>query len=422
MSLIEELGGRLSASSTELPMGELLTALDRLRAAAAVLAWVRQQSSNPLGVPQLGGAIDHLEHTVHALRVAQDSVAGYLAVLGLTTEGAPLPEQDPDRPDRRPEPRTDTRPPDTRPTDTRPPEARPPDNRSPDAHPPGARPPGVPPPGIRPPDGAPPGIRPTEPSPLGLRPTEPSPLGLRPTDSRLDGSQPNTTQPGGARWPEPRPGAPRPAGRPEAPQDLATPQPRPRPRPSPGPAARPDDRPEGPGAPPRQTPRLRRWWPERVAYLTDGAQPEPTTGGAPRSTAVELLRAVARRTAAADRDGLRRELADAPAPVGLDLAALAPTVLHRLATDLLGHQPKAEDLPALTRAARGPVLDLLPKLPPSIVDTLLARVCRVPPGRGGAPQEVPHPADTAVTHGVLVGVLMHRLGRDPDSLDPGATT
>jgi hypothetical protein len=402
MSLIEELGGRLSASSTELPMGELLTALDRLRAAAAVLAWVRQQSSNPLGVPQLGGAIDHLEHTVHALRVAQDSVAGYLAVLGLTTEGAPLPEQDRDRPDRRPEPRpTDTRPPDTRPTDPRPPEARPPDNRSPDARPPG----------IRPPDAVPPGIRPAEPQ------TD----GTQPDGTQLDGTQLDGTRPDGARRPEPRPWAPRSAGQPEAPQDLVTPQPRPRPRPSPGPAARPDDRPEGPGAPQRQTPRLRRWWPERVAYLTDGAQPEPTTGGSPRSTAAELLRAVARRTAAADRDGLRRELADAPAPVGLDLAALAPTVLHRLATDLLGHQPKAEDLPALTRAARGPVLDLLPKLPPSIVDTLLARVCRVPPGRDSGPQEVPHPADTAVTHGVLVGVLMHRLGRDPDSLDPGAT-
>src|SRR2546430_5333989 len=105
MSLIEELGGRLSASSAELPMGELLAALDKLRGAAAVLAWVRQQSSNPLGVPQLSGAIEHLEHSVHALRVAQDGVAGYLAGLGLTADGAPPPEREPDqreaeRPDR----------------------------------------------------------------------------------------------------------------------------------------------------------------------------------------------------------------------------------------------------------------------------------------------------------------------------------
>src|SRR5262249_55604995 len=89
-------------------------------------------------------------------------------------------------------------------------------------------------------------------------------------------------------------------------------------------------------------PRLPRWWPERVAYLTDGAQPEPGTkqSAANRSTAAELLRAVARRAAAADRDGLRRDLADAPAPVGLDLAALAPGGLHRPAPRPVGPQPE----------------------------------------------------------------------------------
>src|SRR5436190_520334 len=99
MSLIEELGSSLSASSAELPLGELLSALDKLRAAAAGLAWVRQQSANPLGIPQLSGAIEHLEHTVHALRVAQDGVAGYLTGLGLTMDGAPSPEREPIRPE-----------------------------------------------------------------------------------------------------------------------------------------------------------------------------------------------------------------------------------------------------------------------------------------------------------------------------------
>jgi hypothetical protein len=159
-----------------------------------------------------------------------------------------------------------------------------------------------------------------------------------------------------------------------------------------------------------------------VTFLTDGDEAEPAAAGGNESTSVELLRAVARRTADGDRDGLRRDLAGAPAPVGLDLAALAPTLLHRLATELLGHQPHAEDLPALTRTARDRVLALLPGLPPDVVDTLLARVCRVPPGAAGRGQAVPHPADTAVTGGVLVGVLLHRLGRDPDSVEPGMPT
>jgi hypothetical protein len=280
MSLLQDLGARLHASSAELPLGELVVALDKLRAGSAMLSWVREQSRHPMGVPELARAAEHLENAAHALRVAQDGVAAYLAAIGLGPESARPPETAWRR---------------------------------------------------------------------ALDPPEPVPV---PAD----------------------------------------------------------------GAPP-VAPRLRRWWAERVAYLTDGAPVEESGNGGSTPNNAELLRRVARHTRAADRDGLRRELTAAPAPVGLGLSATVPAVLQRLAADLLGHQPRAEDLPVLTRTARGPVQALLPKLPPGVLDTLLARVCRVPP-EGSQAQA--HPADSAVTGGVLVGVLLHRLGRDPDTLDPTA--
>jgi hypothetical protein len=293
MSLIEELGAQLYASSAELPLGELVAALDKLRAGSALLLWVRQESTRPMGVPELSGAIEHLEHAARALHVAQDNLSGYLAAVGLSVDAA--------------------RPPDTAwraALDER-------------------------------------------------RPVEPSA----------------------------------------------------------------SDEPAAPVA------GLGRWWAERIKFLTDGSTEEPeadgsagppgtdgATGGA--ATGAELLRLVARRTGAADRDGLRRVLTDAPTPVGLDLAAVAPTVLHRLAGDLLGHQPRAEDLPALTRSTRERVQGLLPNLPPEVLDRTLAWICRVPPTE--VPTAAPHPADSAAAAGVLVGVLLHRLGRNPDTLDPRA--
>src|SRR5262245_18904684 len=95
MSLIQDLGARLHAAGAELPLGELVAALDKLRASAALLAWVRQQSANPMGVPELSGALEHVEHAVAALHVAQDSVTGYLAAIGLGTSPAPPPSASP---------------------------------------------------------------------------------------------------------------------------------------------------------------------------------------------------------------------------------------------------------------------------------------------------------------------------------------
>ena len=89
-------------------------------------------------------------------------------------------------------------------------------------------------------------------------------------------------------------------------------------------------------------------------------------------------------------------------------------MLHRLAGDLLGHEPRPEDVPRLRSAAEGRVRSLLPGTSPAVLETLIARICRVPT-QGGQPA---HPADSAVTASVLTGVLLARLGRDAGTLDP----
>jgi hypothetical protein len=91
-------------------------------------------------------------------------------------------------------------------------------------------------------------------------------------------------------------------------------------------------------------------------------------------------------------------------------------VLHRLAGDLLGHEPRPDDLARLRTAAAGRVRSLLPGTSPAVLDTLLARICRAPAAAGAQP----HPADSAVTSSVLTGVLLARLGRDAASLDAAA--
>jgi hypothetical protein len=335
MSLIEELGAVLYATSERMPVGEVAAALERLRAASALLMWIRQESSRPIGVPELAGATEHLEQAGRALHVAQESVAEYLTAIGLGGNA------------------------------TRPPE---------DAW-----------------------------------------------RKALD-EQPDSES------------------KPEQPEAV----------PAPG--------------------RLGRWWAQRVTLLTGGPSDEQggdgsgpgangttaggrtaggrTTGGdtAGRDSAgrarsgggtghggtagggtasgggagepPELLRRVARHTRAGNREALRRELTEAAPPVGLGLAAISPPVLARLAGELLGHQPRAADLAALKNTTHGPVQALLPELPSGVVDTLLARVCRIPPPREAGPPA--HPADSAVTGAVLVGVLLSRLGRDPDSLRPDA--
>ncbi|MFI7540629.1 hypothetical protein [Actinoplanes sp. NPDC049599] len=281
MSLLQELGAQLRATSDELPTGLVSVAMERLRSATELLNWVRQTSIDPIGVPQLGNATEHAEHAAAALRLAQDAIAAYLAQLGLAADASAPPDRD---------------------------------------------------------------------WKAGLAPDEPA-------------------------------------------------------------AAQQDQQP-----PPEQ---LQPWWRERVAKLTGEAPPPARENGAPPerpANTAELLRQVAAGVRSGDRARLGRDLHGVNAATGLGLSAVSSPVLHRLAGDLLGHEPGPDDLQRLRGAAGGRVRSLLPGTPPEVLDTLLARICRAPQ----AERAPAHPADSAVTASVLTGVLLARLGRDPATLDPGA--
>ena len=170
--------------------------------------------------------------------------------------------------------------------------------------------------------------------------------------------------------------------------------------------------------------RLGPWWQRRVTELTGEAPPAEREGRTgEEGDAAALLRRIAAGVRAGDRARLGRELHAVNASTGLGLSAVTPQVLHRLAGDLLGHEPRPEDVPRLRTAARGRVRALLPGTSPAVLETLLDRICRVPvqqqqEKRGD--QAPDHPADNAVTASVLTGVLLARLGRDAGALDPDA--
>jgi hypothetical protein len=290
MSLLQELGAQLRATSDELPTGPVIVALEKLRSATELLIWVRETSVDPLGVPLLGNAVEHAERASAALRVAQDAIAAYLAQLGLAGDAGAQPggdwraglEEDRDRPE--------------------------------------------PPPGTDAPDDA------------GRKPPAPEKLGP--------------------------------------------------------------------------------WWQQRISELTGEPPPKPEEVAREHPSTAELLRRIAGDVRSGDRAGLGRDLHHVDAATGLGLSAVTPPVLQRLAGDLLGHEPRADDLNRLRTAVAGRVKSLLPGTSPGVLDTLLARICRAP---APAPAEQPdHPADNAVTASVLTGVLLARLGREPGSLDPTA--
>ncbi|MET8911987.1 hypothetical protein [Micromonospora sp. NPDC004551] len=279
MSIVEDIGAQVRAAAEELPLAQLAAALEKFGQATERLRWVRQESANPMGVPELSAATEHAETAGYALRVAQEQLSAYLAAIGLAADGAPAPTAG----DRRP-----------------------------------------------------------------------------------------------------RHDAPR--------GDVAPPAPE--------------------AAPERdEQPAVRRWWAVRVAELTGGREGAPDEPDERVEDSRELLRRVVTGIRAGDRDRLHRELRRAHADVGLGLAAIAPPMLRGLAGELLGHPPRADDLGRLRRELDGRVRDLLPGLPPPVLDTLLTRVCRMPPPRRDE-QEQPHAADPAVTAGVVTGVLLDRLGRD----------
>ena len=278
MSLLEDLGAQLRATSDDLPTGLVLAAMERLRTATELLAWVSEQSEREMGVRDLGNATEHAERAAAALRTAQDAIDTYLAAVGL-------------------------------------------------AGTPGAAP--------------------------------------------------------GQEW--------RAAVQPEREQADAPPEQ----------AEKAED--------------LGPWWQQRVTQLT--GEPAPEKREQSRTGTAELLRRVAAGVRAGDKARLGRELHAVHASTGLGLSAVTPSVLHRLAGDLLGHEPRPEDVPRLRTAAEGRVRALLPGTSPAVLDTLIARICRVPVPQQAAPAGA-HPADNAVTASVLTGVLLARLGRDAESLQP----
>ncbi|MGC4798529.1 hypothetical protein ACLQ3H_31015 [Micromonospora saelicesensis] len=275
MSIIEDVGGQVRAATEEFPVALLGQALEKFGLAAERLRWVRQESANPMGVPELSAATEHAESAGYALRVAQEQLSAYLTAIGLGADGTPAP-----RPEQR-APRHDTPP----------------------------------------------------------------------------ASGPATV-------------APEPA----------------------------------------EQVRMRRWWSVRVAELTGGREGTDDEPDERVDDSQELLRRVVGGVRSGDRDRLRKELRRAPADVGLGMAALAPPLLRELAGELLGHPPRATDLGRLRGELDGRVRDLLPGLPPPVLETLLTRVCRMPPPRASG--EPPHAADSAVTAGVATGLLLARLGRD----------
>jgi hypothetical protein len=276
MSLIQELGAQLRATSDELPTGLVTAALEKLRSATEILMWVRETSVDPIGVPRLGNAVEHAERAAAALRIAQDAIEAYLAAVGLSGDASAPPDRD-----------------------------------------------------------------------------------WRATLAKPD--------------------------RAEAPPTPETPE------------------------------KLGPWWQKRVAELTGEPAPEESAN---KTDTAELLRNVASGVRAGDRARVGRDLHSVNASTGLALSAVTPPVLHRLAGDLLGHEPRPEDVARLRTAAEGRVRSMLPGTSPAVLETLIDRICRVPVASGSRPAG--HPADNAVTASVLTGVLLARLGRDASALDPNA--
>ncbi|NED53406.1 hypothetical protein G3I24_21210, partial [Micromonospora aurantiaca] len=88
MSIVEDIGAQVRAAAEELPLAQLAAALEKLGQAQERLRWVRQESSDPMGVPELSSATEHAETAGYALRVAQEQLTAYLAAIGLAPDGA----------------------------------------------------------------------------------------------------------------------------------------------------------------------------------------------------------------------------------------------------------------------------------------------------------------------------------------------
>ncbi|SCG50443.1 hypothetical protein [Micromonospora halophytica] len=91
MSIVEDVGAQVRAAAEEFPLAQLALALEKFGQATERLRWVRQESADPMGVPELSAAVEHAEAAGHALRVAQEQLTAYLAAIGLAPDGASPP-------------------------------------------------------------------------------------------------------------------------------------------------------------------------------------------------------------------------------------------------------------------------------------------------------------------------------------------
>nr|WP_307934987.1 hypothetical protein [Salinispora arenicola] len=97
MSIVEDIGAQVRATADDLPLGQLAEALERFGLAAERLRWVRQESANPMGVPELSSALEHAESAGYALRVAQEQLTAYLTAIGLAADDSSAPRAAPER-------------------------------------------------------------------------------------------------------------------------------------------------------------------------------------------------------------------------------------------------------------------------------------------------------------------------------------
>lgn len=153
------------------------------------------------------------------------------------------------------------------------------------------------------------------------------------------------------------------------------------------------------------------WWRTRVCQLTGQTRLHKGRGA---ESSTELLTQCVHAALANDTDALHRVLTRAGAAVGLGLAAVAPALLRHLATDLVGHPPRLEDLARVRRAALPLLTQALPQLTPDPGEEIIARVCHAEPQRKGSQPN--HPTDVAVASALLVAALLRATGRSATEL------
>lgn len=162
--------------------------------------------------------------------------------------------------------------------------------------------------------------------------------------------------------------------------------------------------------------RLTHWWTNRVDELSGdtglgGPAEVDQADGAPSSA--ELLHRCVGAALDNDRGLLHRHLVAAGPGVGLGLSAIAPSLLRYLATELIGHPPRLEDLARVRRAALPLVGEVMPAMPAEAAEEIIARVCYAAPRRARRPA---HPVDGAAAAALLVAGLMRATSQGADSL------